>query len=165
VTDKFPVNSKFRIEGVFWNPEKADDRFAATLIRGGPFIELETAAQIVGPENMFAWDKPSSALLHGLTTEGICTLIGIHHVTRPGYFGPDGTGVVFDRFRIDLCAIRIHLSDERSLPFNTVVATYPLREWIPSKIGEAKLTDDGRTLTFKSTMQSLTLRSCRLRCG
>src|SRR5437870_11324409 len=112
MSEGFDLRSRFEEEGVFWDPLNPGQRFSAHLSSDPQRIELTTAAELAGPEKLFATPEQGkvSDMLHGqLVTYGPCTLIGLHHMGGGRGFLNTGGLVLSDRFRVSSCIVGFHL--------------------------------------------------------
>jgi hypothetical protein len=104
---QYGLKSKFELEGVFWLPDSADEKFPAHL-SCGENLELTTGAvlsevNLRSPERLFGLQQPLQAqsVLHGITNEGICTLLGLQEVGNPSLVDfREGFELRVRRFRI-----------------------------------------------------------------
>src|SRR5256885_15936483 len=79
--------SKFQLEGVFWDATSPDDKFAGTLSCDGKRLELVTRAELVTPTPamfMETDEAPVPDIVHGFTSNGDCTIIGLQQINTPG---------------------------------------------------------------------------------
>jgi hypothetical protein len=131
---KFNLRSEFETEGVFWFPEKSEERFSGHLSAKVQGIELSEAATLANPERLFQNSTPQHVpdALHGWTTLGICSLLDLHELNGPQQVDTK-TGQILSirRFRIGLCIIGIHLSHPAELLSGSMECTCSgLDDWL-----------------------------------
>src|SRR5216684_4378680 len=100
--DRFHIHSHLMTEGIFWGAGTPDHRFSAHLDSNRRGIELTVAPELGGPARLFPTkNEPTYPLdvVHGLTTHGPCTLLGLHQLSslRTHHSGSDV--LIVRRFR------------------------------------------------------------------
>jgi HEPN superfamily Apea-like protein/ApeA-like protein len=146
MADRFDIQSEFETEGCFWEPGTPAQSFSAHLSATSKRIELTKAAERVGMERLFSRsdDEPAPDILHGDTLLGPCTLIGLQGVGGFGSGNPS-TGNILRalRFRISLCILGLHLTNESAPEIHSATFNYAgLESWLRSD-AQISLTDDG----------------------
>ncbi|SRR6266496_4246067 len=135
--EKFELQSKFQLEGVFWDAARPDDKFAGTLSSNGKRLELVTRAELVTPTPaMFMGTDEASVpdVVHGFTSNGDCTIIGLQQIDTPGLLDyPKERGVRWRRFRvIGVCLTGWHLANDTAEVLTAADLTYTgIGEWLP----------------------------------
>jgi hypothetical protein len=102
--EKFDLHSRIRWEGVFWDAARSDEKVPGTLTSDGRHLELTTRAELVAPTPamfMGTDEGPAPDIMHGLTNQGHCTLIGLQQTDAPGLLNyATGEGVRWKTFRV-----------------------------------------------------------------
>jgi hypothetical protein len=152
--ERFRLRSKLQWEGVFWDAAKPEDKFAGTLSSDGKHLELVTRAELVTPEpSMFLGldQTPVPDIVHGYTSNGECTLIGLQEIESPGLldFG-SGRGVRWHRFRVTgACLTGWHLPSDTADVLTAADLTYTgINEWLPGHGAATTFTEDTVTISF-----------------
>jgi hypothetical protein len=148
--DRYNLRSRFETEGVFWAAPSPEQKFPARLSASKNGIELATAAEVGGLENLSPHleDKVAPDLVHGQSILGPCTLIGLHGLGGPRRLDLATGHVVFARrFRVSLCIMGLHLADESASLFSSAICSYAgLGDWLRSTT-QIRLTDEAVLIT------------------
>jgi hypothetical protein len=151
--EKFTLRSRLRVEGVFWDATRPDDKFSGTLSCDGEHLELVTRAELVRPEpsQIFGSEQsPPPEVVHGFTSIGECTLIGFQEIGNPGLLDlGTGAGVRWHNFRVTgACLTGWHLPSDTEEVLTSADLTYSgINEWLPGT-GGFSFTDDAVTVSF-----------------
>jgi ApeA N-terminal domain 1 len=138
-------------------PSSPQATFSAHLSARGKLIELRTAAEIAGPSRLFPGrDMAISGVLHGYTTVGTCTLIGVQEHGGVRHFtGASGGVVVARSFRVRLCVLGIHIASYSSPELASAMCTYAgTGDWLPTPT-EFTFTDECTTIIHRHRTPSL----------
>jgi len=169
--DKFTLRSRLRVEGVFWDVTRPDDKFSGTLSCDGKHLELVTRAELVRPDpsQIFGFEQsPPFEVVHGFTSIGECTLIGFQEIGNPGLLDlGTGVGVRWHNFRVTgACLTGWHLLSDTADVLTSADLTYSgINEWLPGT-GGFSFTDDAVTISFptkRPTLVDVCVRPKRLR--
>jgi hypothetical protein len=145
MADRFDIKSEFETDGCFWEPGTPDQSFSAHLSTTNKRIELSKAVESVGMERLFSRSEDETApeVLHGDTLLGPCTLIGLQSLGGSGP-GNLSTGKILRafRFRISLCILGLHLTNESALEIRSATYSYAgLEGWLRSD-AQISMTND-----------------------
>jgi ApeA N-terminal domain 1 len=154
---RYHLRSRFEADGVFWMPASPQAKFSAHLSARGKLIELRMAAEIAGPQQLFPGrDTAISGVLHGYTTVGTCTLIGVQEHGGVRHFADSSGGVVVARrFRVGLCVLGIHIASYSSPELASATCTYAgTGDWLPTPT-ELTFTEESTTIIHPHRTPSL----------
>ena len=133
----YDLRSRLQLHGLFWDPGKPDSRFAAVLSCDGRRIELQTSAEMVVVDLSFLNRHPDEVLdiIHGFTSEGDCTLIGLHEMSAPALVDIPNTRAMRTRkYRVSACVIGWHLESDTLPELASASARYSgLSAWLPAR--------------------------------
>jgi len=129
---RYDLQSLFEADGILWPATDPSRVFSAHLISGKKRIEISRAAEIGGPEQFLADDDLGTSVLHGSTTLGPCTLIGLQNLSAPKYLdGPTGQVILAPRFRVSACLLGMHVADENAPIMTSGTFSYAgLGDWL-----------------------------------
>lgn len=168
--ENLDLRSKFQVEGVFWDATKPDEQFPGTLSCDGKDLELVTRAELVRPDLSFLGldQAPAPDIVHGYTSKGDCTLIGLHELESPGLLDfQSGRGLRWHRLRVTgACLVGWHLASDSVDVLTSADLTYSgIDEWLPG-CGALTSTEDSLTVTYPKrppTVLDVCVLSKRLR--
>lgn len=133
---KFHLRSRFHLSGVFWDAFKPEFKFSAIISSNGRYVEFQTSAELVEPNESFLTASSASApdIVHGYITEGECTLIGLQEMSAPGLIDfPNKRGVQTRKYRVGACVIGCYLeSDTQPLLDSVTLRFSGIGEWLPA---------------------------------
>lgn len=136
MADRFDIKSNFETDGCFWEPRTPDQSFSAHLSANEKRVELSRAAERVEMERLFSRseDEITLQILHGDTLLGRCTLIGLQRVGGSGSANLSTSTILRAlRFRINLCILGLHLTNESALEIPWAKFSYAgLEGWLRS---------------------------------
>lgn len=150
--EKFDLQSRIRWEGVFWDAVRPDEKVSGTLASDGKHIELTTRAELVTPTPamfMGTDEAPAPDIMHGLTSQGHCTLIGLQQIDAPGLLNyATGEGVRWKNFRVTgACVTGWHLPSDTAEVLTATDLTYTgIGEWLPGSGASIHLGNEGTTI-------------------
>lgn len=151
--DKFHLRSRLEVEGVFWDASRADDKFSGTLSCDGKRLELVTRAELVTPKpsQMLSFEQsPAPDIVHGYTSIGNCTLVGLQEIGSPGRLDMGrGIGVRWHNFRVTgACLTGWHLPSDKTNVLTSADLTYSgINEWLPGT-GGVSFSPDAVSVSF-----------------
>ena len=85
------VKAKLQAAGVFWDAKDTSSQFSGALTCDGKHIELVSSAELVTPNAQLLTEwlngvlKSASDVVHGFTTQGDCTLLGLQEISNPSH--------------------------------------------------------------------------------
>ncbi len=112
---KYGLRSRFEAEGIFWPSNNPHARFSARLISTKRSIELAVAAESAGPERLFPSpnDELAPDVMHGYTTIGKCTLMGLQEFDGVRQFEVETQRTLLTRrYRVGACVVGAYLGNE-----------------------------------------------------
>jgi hypothetical protein len=138
MSQKFKLRSQFDTYGVFWKPERPDEKFTGRLVRRGREIELISAPIMKNTSDPsdFVHVLGSGGewvhALHGFAPEP-CTLLGLQS------FGPGGItnfewdySLEYSNFKVSACIFGVHTGDELQASLTSArLAFSGLKNWFP----------------------------------
>jgi hypothetical protein len=168
VSGRYNLQSRFEADGVFWPADNKNSTFSAHLSAGPKRIEISRAAEVGGPERFFD-DEAGASVLHGSTTLGPCTLIGLQSLGAPkSLHGPTGQVILAPRFRVSACVLGLHLVDEDVPVVTSGVLSYAgVGDWLraPTQI---RLTEEAIVISHPTRTPFLVdfcVRATKARVG
>jgi hypothetical protein len=115
-------------------PSNPQAKFSAHLSGRGKFIELATAAEVAGPERLCPGrDEVIADLLHGYTTLGSCTLIGVQECGSRQVMDGTGRMIITRRFRAGSCVLGLNVAGYSTPELVSARCSYAgLGDWLRS---------------------------------
>jgi hypothetical protein len=145
------LRSHLQLQGVFWDALKPDAKFAGVLSCDGRRIELQTFAELVTPDISFLITNPETVLdvVHGFTSEGECTLVGLQELSAPGLVDfPHNRAMRTRKYRVGACVIGWHLQSDTTPDISSASLRYSgISEWLPPRCSIA-VTEEGSQVSF-----------------
>ena len=138
MSKKFTLQAPIDLYGAFWRPEEPDKIITGRLSRDGKFLVLTTS-----PVYKRALDLPTDFLLgdeheridilHGFTTEGPCSLLGLQSPNKGGLTSFElGKSLTFRQYRVGLCILGLLPPTPSSAFFGEATFGFSgLHEWLP----------------------------------
>jgi hypothetical protein len=150
VLDRYDLRSPFEAHGIFHAPDDANEKITGTVTRHKRGIELTTSPSLMpfDPRRLFNTTELNIPVLHGKTTKGPCTLIGLQSPLEDGLADVgEGQDLVFRRFRVDSCVAGILIPSVDAPVIESARFAYSgIHQWIP------------RQAFFSTTRNEITLR-------
>jgi hypothetical protein len=167
------VRARLQVPGVFWEPTKTESRFSGSIICDGNQIEFVTCAELINPDLSFLRASlgeersPAPDIVHGFTTRGECTLIGLQERTGDSLADlPNNRGVRVRKFRVSGCIFGFYLEHYATPVLTSSSFTYSgIHEWLPSS-SKVTLAEGSATIVSPSqvlTVIDTTAKSTRIR--
>jgi hypothetical protein len=156
MSSRYDLQSRFEADGIFWPANDKGKVFSAHLSVGQRRIEISKAAEMGGPEQFLADDDLGTSVLHGATTLGPCTLIGLQSLgASKSLHGATGQVILAPRFRVSACLLGLHLMDEDAPIMTSGTFSYAgLGDWLrPST--QTRLTDEALLISHPIPTPSL----------
>lgn len=156
------VRAKLQVAGVFWDAKDPQSQFSGALSCDGKRIELLSSAELVATDarlvNALLNGTLSSApdVVHGFTTEGDCTLLGLQEISNPSHAElTTNRAVVLRKFRIWACVFGALLEHETAPQIDEAVFIYSgLADWLPG-VGTVSWTADSVEMKYPTKLQTI----------
>src|SRR6267154_1259034 len=149
---QYDFNSRFETDGIFWSTSDPAKTFAAHLTVDEKRIKLLPAAELVGPEKLFPQlnEEAVSGVIHGYTTVGQCTLVGLQDIGSPSHLnGITGQIIRARQLRAGLCIVGFHLACSSAQVLSCATCGYAgLENWLPAN-SKMAFTDEEVSITYR----------------
>jgi hypothetical protein len=147
------LNSPVRTAGVFWQPEHPEKKFSGYLTSDRRKLQLLVAAEYskLDPSTLFRRTTGSETpdLLHGFTSLGPCTLVGLYDTGDLGVQDfTHGRAISAPSFRVSACVTGVQLGATSTLELRNAQFRYRgLEGWFPTP-GERSVTRESMSIVY-----------------
>jgi hypothetical protein len=142
---KYHLRSRFQLSGKFWSTGRPDSPFSAIVTSNGKYIELQTSAEFVTPEESFLTgsSEPVPDIVHGFTEKGECTLIGFQEMSAPGLIDfPKYRGVQTRKYRVGACVVGCYLESDKQPLLDSISLRFSgISSWFPAPTRSSFIAD------------------------
>jgi hypothetical protein len=143
---------------IFWDASRPEKTFSGIVNSDGQHIEFNTAAELVNPESLLLNSDQGRVpdIVHGFTTQGPCTLVGLHELSAPGLADfPNNRAVRTHKYRVSACVVGCYLESDTSPVLSSATLSYSgVDEWLPG-IGTISVTEQGASVSFPAQLPTV----------
>jgi hypothetical protein len=124
MSSRYDLGARFETQGIFWPSTDKTKQFPAHLKSGRKRIEL-IRVELEEIRRLFESETPNISVVHGITTMGPCTLIGLQVGRVKKVFNAASENVVATpHFRVSAIVFGLHIQDEAVQLFGAATFSY-----------------------------------------